>query len=153
MENLTYEIGTHLRDTLRTDATILSLLGITALTSKNYVFFTRPTDQVQGFKNPRVVVTSKPSDADELANTAIYQGFESFLVSVWTNDTPFSTNMEILDRIATLFNKVLYTFKSEGSTFNYGAFRCTGKISEPDIDKEETVQGTITITLSIGGNL
>lgn len=151
-ENLTKTVGLHIRDVLRTDSSLMTLLGITLTDAKNHVFFTRPKNQVNGFANPRIVIEPKPSDADQLANTGIYQGQEIFLINIWVDDTNYDTVYNILDRIVFLFNKKHYTFTNDaGLIINFGEFVCNGKLGYKDLDKEETDKGELNISLNIGG--
>ena len=137
-----------MRDTLRADSTFNSILGITSH-PENYIFFTRPRDEVRAFLNPRVVVEPRPSDADELRDTGIYRGSEQFQVVVWTDDKPYTDIMDAIDRVVSIFNKTVYTGTIlEG---NFGTFICTGKVSGLDPDKEKTAQGNIFVSLQIGG--
>jgi hypothetical protein len=148
MESLTKTIGTYIRDVLRADSTFKSIVGISSH-PENYIFFTRPRDEVRPFANPRVVVEPRPSDADELRDTGIYRGTEQFQVVVWTDDKPYTDVLDAMDRVVTLFNKTGYTGTIlEG---NLGTFICTGKVSGLDPDKEKTAQGNIFVSLQIGG--
>lgn len=152
MNELTKTIGLEIRDILRADPTFLTLLGITAATAKNFIFLNRPVDQHQGFVNPRVVIVPVPSDADELKNTGIYQGIEIFQVQLWVDSTPvYSVAMDLLDRIVTLFNNTSYSFTESGTAYNFGVYKCTGKLSYSDSDKDNTTKGDINIALEIGG--
>lgn len=150
-ENLTKTVGTYIRDILRADTSLLTTLGITVATAQNYIFFTRPIQQVEGFTNPRIVIEPAPSQSGKLAYTNIYQGQEIFLINIWVNNQPYDTILTILDRIIYLFNKKNYNFVSSGYNINFGEFECTGKLSYPDPDKEHTNKGEINIALNIGG--
>lgn len=164
MEGLTKEIGLHIRDTLRSDDLFITYLFnldptdpnyATDLAAKkadahNHIFFTRPTNQSEGFDNPRVVVDPTQSGSGKWGNTEIYQGPESYLISIWTEEAPYDMNMNCVDRAANIFNQEVYSFDSD---FNKGTFDIIGKISFQDPDKEKTKKGDVNITLNIGGIL
>lgn len=151
-DNLTNTIGLYIRDTLRTDTTLLSILNISASDAKNHIFYTAPKDQFNGFSNPRIVIYPSPSDQDKLGNTEVFQGSETFLVSLWADNLDFQTSPEAMDRISSLFNKGNYLFK-DGSDriINVGTFQTSGKVVLPDEDKTNTDKGDININLNIGG--
>ena len=150
MDDLTYTVGAYIRDTIRADSTILSLLGITSGDAKNKIFFMKPLEEDKKFSNPRIVIYPRPSSTDELAYTGLYKGEEQFLLSLWTDADALDVNMKVLDRITTLFNKTNYTNIST-LAIPLGEFQTSGKSSRDDPDKLKTHQGELLITLVIGG--
>lgn len=148
MDSLTKNTGIYIRNILRNDSEFLNILGIPSAQAKNKIFFTTPVDQHKGFANPRVVINPRPSDSNELAYTGVFQGVESFLVSMWVDSIPdYSDVLDALDRIATLFNKTAYS----GISDNIGEFIVSGKESFNEPDKINTRQGQLIINLNIGG--
>jgi hypothetical protein len=151
MDNITNLIGTAIRDTLKSDATFLSIIGVSSGDAYKHIFFTRPAKESKPFDNPRVVITPMPSDMDKFRPSSFYVGEEVFQVSLWMNETPFDKPQKALDKIVNLFDQQSYAFTESGKIINFGIYTCSGKFTYPDPDKPNTIKGDLVITLNIGG--
>lgn len=128
-----------IRDLLRDDATLLSLLGITSLTAKNVIFAKQPAKQVKGFTNPRIVVYHVSYVPIDIGFNAV--GFSQkeveFQISAWIdNTTGWSDSVAIMERICSLVNDADFTVT--GSPTSKGHFKVISGDAGLDPEKENT---------------
>lgn len=144
------DAGIYLRDTLREDSALCTLLGITTSNSKNYIFFLRPSDQVKGFDNPRIVIEMKPSRVANMGDNpdSLRTGEFNYQISIWLDEKPSTKIIEVLDKI----NDIIHNLEM-GVDNNFGLFKISNFESYPDPDKEHTVFGMSSVNFDLGGGI
>ena len=97
--NLLSDTLEEVRDILRNDSILKSLLGIT--NPENHIFVGRPIDQTSGFENPRIVLEDPfqlPSFFGE--NSEGFNNDEmTFLVTGWIDEDPWQNSYNVSSRI------------------------------------------------------
>lgn len=150
VDTIIVDAGKELRDTLRDDTTLCTLLGITPSTAKNYIFFLRPANQAQGFNNPRIVIELKPSQVGNAGNNpdSSKTATISFQINTWLNENPSMLVVQVIDRIITVIHNLDLSV-----TNSFGLYKVKSTESYPDPDKEGTVMGVLSVDFELLGGV
>lgn len=143
--NLIKDTFVEIRNILRADTTLLTPLEI--IEPENHIFAFRPTDQVKGFKNPRIVIEDPLHLAGDMGGNedGYHEDTLTFLINGWTDEDPYGLAIDAAERIRVLLHRRDLSLDEGG--------KLTLKVDNvnvvPDADKERTNQLQIAMSAKI----
>lgn len=146
------ELGEYIRDRIRNSSDIQTLLSISSDNMKNFVFYTRPVKQKDGFTPPRIVIENTPSTIGNLGYEGIGQptGQYGFQILAWVNASPYSLSTQLMQYLIALFNGHQISI-NEGTKYGNLSFEIDSFSHNRDPDKDTLNQITISVNAQING--